>query len=332
MTELSIFSTKMFSQFPPRDIFGKVLLELASKDDRIVVISPDLMRPTRLTNFAQKYPKRAFNTGITEQASVGIAAGMAASGLVPFVATFACFASMRSCEQIRTDIAYPKLNVKIIGSHAGLTQGAAGTTHHATEDIAIIRSIANMVLLVPSDNIQLAKVLEAALMYHGPCYIRLIRGSGNPTVIYKSLESCPFQIGKAITIKNGDDATIIAAGNPAVQESFIAAQILENEGLHVRVVDMVSIKPIDQETILSAAKETQIIVTVEDHNIIGGLGGAVAEILSERMPTPMKRIGIPDTFSTLGPPERLWRKYGLNSASIARTVHEFFGEIKNKRS
>ena len=307
----------------PRDVFGKTMLELATKDDRIVALTPDLGLSTKLKDFARKFPEKFYDTGVTEQATVGIAAGMAACGLIPFVSTFACFATMRACEQVRTDVTYPKLNVKIVGSHSGLSMGAGGTTHQATEDIAITRSMANMVVLVPSDTVQTVKLLEKAAEYDGPCYIRLIRGVESPVMIYEDVDSCPFEIGKAATIKEGGDITIIAAGSPVVQNSLVAAKALEEEGISVRVIDMASVKPIDKEAIVKAASETKGIITVEDHNIIGGLGGAVAEVLSEEHPAPLKRLGLPDIYSTIGPPQELWEKYGIDEKSVAGTVRDF---------
>lgn len=327
MAELMSWSMDTMADLAAKDVFGKVLVELAKENEKIIAMSPDLLVSTGLKDFAKKFPERFYETGLTEQATFGMSAGIATLGLIPFVSTFACFAAMRACEQIRTDIAYPKLNVKIIATHAGLSMGTGGTTHHATEDIAIMRSMANMVVLAPSDTVQTVKVLKQATDWNGPCYIRLIRGVESPVMIYKSVEKCPFEIGKAITIKEGNDVTIIAAGNPIVQESFVAANELEKEGIQVRVIDMASVKPIDKEAILKAAEDTRGIITVEDHNIMGGLGGAVAEIVTEGKLIPMKRLGLPDVYSASGPSQELWARYGLNSTSIANTVKEFTKKI-----
>ncbi len=307
----------------PRDVFGKVLIELARENPRIVALCADLMVSTKLKRFAQEFPDRFFETGLTEQATVGVCAGMASCGLIPFFATFAPFATMRPCEQVRTDITYQNLNAKIVGTHAGLSIGPAGTTHHSTEDIAITRSMANMTVLVPSDLIQTVKVLQSAADFEGPCYIRLVRGAESLVSIYESVENCPFEIGKATVIKEGSDLTLIAAGTPVVQESLVAARGLEKEGIHARVIDMASVKPIDREKIVKAAEETGGIITVEDHSIKGGLGSAVAEVVVEERPVPMKLVGIPDTYSALGPCEELWRRYGLNSDCLAETVRTF---------
>ena len=185
----------------------------------------------------------------------------------------------------------------------------------------------NMTVIAPSDTIQTVKVFRRALEHDGPIYIRLVRGVESPVMIYESVETCPFEIGKAATIKEGSDVTIIAAGSPAVQNSFVAANKLEEEGIHVRVIDMASIKPIDKEAIVTAAEETAGIVTVEDHNVMAGLGGAVAEVVGEERPVPMKRVGIPDTYSVIGPPEELWLKYGLDPKPLAQTVREFLSRI-----
>ena len=327
MAEVSSFRMVDLADLGPRDVFGKILIELARENDKIVAVSADLMLSTKLKEFAQEFPGRFIETGLTEQATVGMCAGMATCGLIPFFATFAAFATMRPCEQVRTDITYPKLNVKIVGTHAGLSMGPGGTTHHTTEDIAIMRSMANMVVLAPSDGVQTAKILQAVAEYDGPCYIRLPRGLGSPVALYESVEKCPFEIGKATVLKEGNDVTIIAGGSPVVQESFIAANELEKEGISVRVIDMACVKPIDKEIIVKAAEETGGIITVEDHNVMGGVGSAVAEVVVQERPVPMKLVGVPDVYSTLGPPEDLWARYGLNSIALMRTVKDFLKKI-----
>ena len=311
----------------PRDLFGKVLIELGRENKRIVVLSPDVLLSTRVRDFAEEFPERAFETGVTEQTTAGMAAGMATCGLIPFYTSLACFASMRDLEQVRTDIAYPNLNVKIIGTHTGLSGGPMGTTHHSTEDMAIMRSLANMVVIAPSDPFQIVKILKCIVEYEGPCYIRLITGKGSSVMIYESVEQCPFEIGKSTTVRDGNDITVIAAGNPAVQNSFVAANELEKEGIHVRVIDMPTIKPIDKEAVVKAADETSGIVTVEDHTIVGGLGGAVAEVLAEEKPAFLKRVGLPDIYSAIGPQEALWARYGLDSDSLTKTIKGFIKEI-----
>ncbi len=324
MGETSIWTMDQMAYESQRDVFGRVLIELGKKNEKIVAVSPDVVLSTRLKEFAEAFPNRFYDTGIAEQATMGVVAGMATCGLIPFFVTFACFATMRDLEQVRTDLCYPKLNAKIIGSHAGLSTGSMGTTHHATEDIAIMRSLANMTVIVPSDPFQLYHAMHAVVDHDGPCYIRLIRGDGSPVLLYESIEKCSFEIGKGNEIKPGNDFTIIACGNPMVQNSFLAAQALDKEGISVRVIDMSTVKPIDKHLVLKAATETKGIMTVEDHTIIGGLGGAVAELLSEERPTPMKRIGLPDIFSTIGPPEELWNRYEMDADSLANRAKDFF--------
>jgi transketolase len=297
--------------------FGKVIKNIAAKDNTAIVLTADVKSSTGLHEFADTFPERFFNVGVAEQNMLGISAGLAACGLKPFAACFSAFASMRACEQVRTDICYPKLNVKIIATHAGISFGPGGTTHHATEDIAIMRSLANMTVLVPADNIETAKIIEKASDYNGPCFIRLPRGK-RPD-IYKIYEDCRFEIGKADTLRDGDDITIIACGMP-VYESIKAADILGKEGIDVRIINMSTVKPINEYVIMKAAKETRAILTVEEHNIKGGLGSAVAEVIVQTCPVPMKILGLPDIFSTIGPSDELYNLYGLNAGGIADTV------------
>ncbi len=301
----------------PTATFGKVLTALAQNDDDIVALSADLKLSTGLKVFDDTFPDRCFDTGVAEQNMYGICAGMATCGLKPFAATFACFASMRACEQVRTDICYPNLNVKVIGTHAGLSFGPGGTTHHATEDIAIMRSLANMTVIVPADSIETAKAVVAAAEYEGPCFIRLPRGP--VPYSYKNHADCHFEIGKATTMRPGQDVTIISAGTP-LSECIKAAELLAKESLDVRVINMSTIKPIDRQAVISAAQQTGAIVTVEEHNICGGLGSAVAEVTSETEPVPMKMLGIPDIYSAIGPSPQLYEKYGLTSSGIAEAV------------
>ena len=324
--ELKSWNVWDFGDLALRDVFGKVFFELAKKNEKIVVVSADMVIGCRLKDFALKYPKRVFEVGVAEQSMVGIAAGLATFGLMPFAVSFSAFISMRACEFIRTAVAYPRLNVKLIGSHAGLSMGAGGTTHHATEDIAIMRSMANMTVFVPADGNETAKIIEKITEYDGPCYVRFPRG-GEP-VVYESIGSCPFEIGKSVTVNNGNDITIIAAGPPGVQEGIDSAKELEKEGISVRVVDMASIKPIDKDAIIKAANETNGIITIEDHNIIGGLGSAVAEVVTEELSSlvPVKRIGIPDVYSDIGPTEQLWERYGMTSCNIKNLIREFLNK------
>jgi transketolase len=309
----------------PTITFGKALTEAAKKDNTIVALAADVGKSTGLWEFKEVFPDRFFDVGVAEQNMVGISAGMADSGLTPFVSTFGCFASMRACEQVRTDICYPNQNVKIVGTHTGISFGPGGTTHHVTEDIAIMRSFANMTVIVPADSIETAKVIEATAKYKGPCYIRLPRGTR--PYLYESYDKCSFKIGKADILRQGQDITIIACGM-TVDESVKAADILGKESIDTRVINMNTVKPIDKEVIINAAKETQAIVTVEEHNIMGGLGSAVSEVVVQNFPVPIKIIGIPDIYSTIGPSSDLYELYGLDSKGIVKSVKEMMASRK----
>lgn len=302
---------KLIEKISAREVYGKKLAEIGSADDRIVVLTADLMRSNKTIDFMKAHPERFFNTGIAEQNMMGIAAGLALEGKIPFVSTMATFATMRACEQVRTDICYPKLKVRIVATHGGLTTGA-GPTHYGQEDMAIMRSLPNMTVIAPGDPNQIGKVIEASINWEGPMYIRIGRG-GEP-VVYK--EDYTYQIGKSITVKEGKDITLIATG-AIVFHALAAAEKLAKDGIQARVIDMHTIKPIDREAIIKAAKETGAIVTGEDHNIIGGLGTAVAEVLAEeRISCKFKRLGIPDVFGVYGEPDDLYHKYGYDSEGI----------------
>jgi transketolase len=293
-----------------------VLVELGRKNNDIVVLTADLVRVNKTGQFKERYPDRFFNTGVAEQDMMGIAAGLALEGKIPFVSTFAAFASMRACEQVRTDITYPNLKVRIVSTHGGVTSGG-GTTHNALEDIAIMRSMANMTVVVPGDPNQVGKVLEASLRYQGPMYIRI--GRGMEPIVYEG--DYDYAIGKAITTKDGKDATVIACGI-AVFYALQAAARLEEKGISVRVLDMHTVKPLDVEAVLKAAKETGKILTAEEHSIVGGLGSAVAEtILESGIPIKFKRLGVPDVFVPIGSPEEIHAKYGFDAAGIYRELN-----------
>lgn len=312
-----MFTVKDFRRMATRDVYGKTLVDLGAKNEQIVVMSADLKHSNKLIEFAEEYPNRFFNAGIAEQNMYGIAAGLATCGKIPFISTFAPFATMRACEQLRTDIAYPNLNVKVVATHGGLSMGPGGTTHHATEDLAIARAIANVTVIVPADGIATDRAIRAAAVHSGPVYIRL--GRGAEPLLYNDSD-CPFQLGKANVLKDGGDATVIATGR-TVAEGLVAARELEREGLSVRVVDMHTIKPIDRDVIACACSQTRLVATVEEHNILGGLGGAVAEIMAEMgTGVPLIRLGIPDIYSALGPHDDLLAKYGLTAPSIADVV------------
>ncbi|MCX5726425.1 MAG: transketolase family protein [Candidatus Saganbacteria bacterium] len=295
-----------------RDAYGKTLVLLGKVDPNIVVLDADLSVSTRTTLFAAAFPERFFNMGVAEQDMISVAAGLAASGKNVFASTFAVFGSGRAWDQVRVSVAYPRLNVKIVVTHGGITTGEDGVTHQATEDIAIMRALPNMTVIVPADAFETAKIIKTLAKTHGPAYVRLSRG--NTPLIYES-EEYGFSIGKGIVLRDGGDLTIIACGI-MVSPSLDAAETLKGEGIDARVINMHTIKPIHQELIIAAAKETGAIVTVEEHSIIGGLGSAVAEILVENIPCPMIRVGTKDMFAESGKPKELLEKYGLTAKDI----------------
>ncbi len=306
------------------EIYGKVLCDLGQKHSDIVGLSADLAKSTKIGVFGEKFPDRFFNVGIAEQNMFGMAAGMAKAGLVPYISTFAIFASMRALDQFHTDICYQNLNVKIIATHAGLSFGQAGTTHHCTEDLSITRAMANLKVIVPADGMETANAVQAAYEIPGPVYIRINRGFDMK--LYETTEY-DFLVGKAVKLCEGTDLTIIACGS-CVYQAVEAAKILDSvDGIKVRVLDMHTIKPIDREAVLSALQETRRIITVEDHNIYGGLGSAVAEVIAESgKACAFKRLGIPDTFSIIGLHEDLMAYYKIDTNGIVETVRELLGK------
>lgn len=298
-----------------RDAYGEALKELGAVNNDVVVLDADLSKSTKTSVFAKAFPERHLNMGIAEQNMIGTAAGLAAAGKIPFASTFAIFATGRAYEQIRNSIAYPKLNVKIAASHAGLTVGEDGASHQMLEDLALMRALPNMTVIVPVDAEETRQAVKTAAAMKGPVYIRLGR-SGVPVLFD---EQYKFVIGKAVQLADGNDAAIIATGI-MVGIALEAAQILQVEGIKARVINMATIKPIDREAIILAAKETGAIVTAEEHNVIGGLGSAVAEVLVETVPVPMQRVGVQDTFGESGVPDALLEKYGLTAENIAAAV------------
>jgi transketolase len=298
-----------------REAYGEALKDLGTANPNVVVLDADLSKSTKTSIFAKAYPERFFNMGIAEQNLIGTAAGLAAAGKIPFASTFAIFATGRAYEQIRNSIAYPKLNVKIAASHAGLTVGEDGASHQMLEDLALMRVLPNMTVIVPADAEETRQAVKAAAAMQGPVYMRLGR-SGVP-VLFGS--DYTYEIGKAVQIAQGNDVTIIATGI-MVGMAVEAAQKLQNEGTKARVLNVHTIKPIDREAIVLAAQETGAIVTAEEHNIIGGLGSAVAEVLVETRPVPMIRVGVRDTFGESGTPDALLEKYGLTAKDIEAAV------------
>ncbi|HEX7557032.1 MAG TPA: transketolase C-terminal domain-containing protein [Leptolinea sp.] len=314
MTDLS----KLMS-ISSRDAFGLTLAELAVEDARVVALTADLAASVRLADMIKVVPERVFNFGIAEQDMMGASAGLALCGKIPFVTTFAVFAALRAAEQARTDIAYNGLPVRICATHGGIGLATGGATHHSLEDVAIYRNMPGMTVIVPADGVEAAAAVRAVMSLPGPSYIRLSRPT-EPNV-YKTDE--PFVIGKARRVKTGKDLTIIAYGG-SVGYSLKAAELLAIDGLEVGVIDMATIKPLDKYAIKAAMKESAAIMTVEEHNIIGGLGSAVAEVLAEAgISIPFKRHGIYDQFTTAGSYPDLLALYKLDAAGIASTVKEF---------
>ena len=299
-----------------RESFGEALTALAETNPDIVVLDADLAEATKTGIFKKKYPERFIDCGIAECNMIGIAAGLAACGKVPFAASFAMFSAGRAFEQVRNSVGYPHLNVKVVGSHAGISVGEDGATHQCCEDIALMRSIPGMVVLNPADHYEMQAAVKAAAAYVGPVYIRLGRLAVESV---HNNDDYRFELGKGITLRDGKDITIIATGL-LVQEAVKAAKSLEEAGIDARVIDIHTIKPLDQELVLKAAKETGRIVVAEEHNVIGGLGEAVASYLSEVYPTPVTKIGVNDTFGHSGPAVDLLKEFGLSAENIEATA------------
>ena len=300
-----------------RDAYGKALVKLGQINDNVVVLDADLSKSTKTNDFCKSFPNRFFNMGIAEQNLIGAACGFATAGKIPFASSFAMFATGRAFEVIRNSVAYPKLNVKICATHAGLTVGEDGASHESIEDIAIMRSIPNMTVLVPADGVETEQMIFEAAKYNGPVYVRLGR-SAVPTLFD---ENYKFEIGKGNILREGNDASIISCGI-MVNEAILAHDILKSEGINVRVINMSTIKPIDKELIIAAAKETGVVVTAEEHSIMGGLGSAVSEVISEECPVLVKKVGVKDTFGESGAPNELLKKYGLTAQDIVNSVKE----------
>ncbi|MCL4417454.1 MAG: transketolase family protein [Actinobacteria bacterium] len=306
-----------------REAYGQEIVKLGGENPDIVVLEADISTSTKTCYFAKAFPERFFNVGVAEQNEAIVAAGLASTGLIPFLSTYAVFASMRACEQVRTFICYPNLNVKIAVSHGGITPCTDGVTHQATEDLAIMRVMPNMSVIAPTDYNMTKAAVRAAAEHYGPVYIRLTR---DPLpIIYE--ENVAFKIGKAFKLYDGNDVTIISVGD-MTYTAIKARDALKNQGISAALIDMPTIKPIDGQAIINAARSTGAIVTVEDHQIIGGLGSAVAEVLGENYPIPLKRIGLADTFAESGEYELLLDKYGMSSKHIAEAAKNV---IKMKR-
>lgn len=301
-----------------RESYGNALKDLAEEYPDLVVLDADLAGATKTGVFQKACPDRFFDCGIAESNMAGIGAGLAAAGKIPFISTFAMFAAGRAFEQVRNSIGYPHLNVKIGATHAGISVGEDGATHQCLEDLALMRTIPGMVVLNPADDVEARAAVKAALDHDGPVYLRFGR---LPVPVLYDEEDFEYEIGKAKELRPGNDITIIASGLP-VAASLEAAERLAQEGVDARVLDMHTIKPIDKEAILNAARETGNIFTVEEHNVLGGLGSAVSEVVAEECPVPVHKIGIYDQFGESGPAEELLVKYGLDADGIYKQIKE----------
>lgn len=302
-----------------RESYGNALAELGKKYDNLVVLDADLAGATKTGIFQKAFPERHIDCGIAEANMVGIGAGLAATGKVPFVSSFAMFAAGRAFEQIRNSVGYPHLNVKIGATHAGISVGEDGATHQCNEDIALMRTIPGMVVINPSDDVEAKAAVEAAYLHDGPVYLRFGRLAApviNTNADYK------FEIGKGIVLREGKDLTIVATGL-MVSEALQAAEKLAQDGVEAKVINIHTIKPIDEQLLIDAAKETGKVVTVEEHSVIGGLGSAVCDVLSEKAPTPVKKIGVYDRFGESGPAVKLLEKYGLTADGIYDQIKDF---------
>lgn len=318
MAEGLTWTVETLDELTQAEIYGKVLTQLAQTRPEIVFLTADLVKSTKMKEFIEAYPERYFNMGIMEQNLMTVAAGMSLAGKHPFVSTFGAFASMRACEQVRTDICYQGTNVKIMATHSGLSFGQAGTTHHALEDLAIMRAIPGMTVIVPADSFETAQVVRALVDFPGPAYIRLGRGFEFPAYEDDRFE---YRIGKANTVHEGTDVTVIACGVGVEGGKEAAEFLMYEEKISVRLIDMHTIKPLDREAVVRAARETGGIITVEEHSVIGGLGSAVAEVLAEeRIAIPFQRLGVPDQWAIIGYPEDLYEHYGISANGIRNAI------------
>ena len=304
-----------------RDGYGKALVALGAEHDDIVVLDADLAGSTKTGMFAKAYPDRHFNCGIAEADMMSVAAGLAATGLTPFASSFAMFASGRAYEQIRNSIGYPALNVKIGASHGGLSVGEDGASHQCCEDFALMRSIPGMVVICPADGVEAEAATKAAYAHQGPVYLRM----GRLAVPVFHEEGFEFQIGKGEVMRDGNDVAIIANGL-MVYEAVKAGETLAGLGINARIINMATIKPLDEELILTAAKECGKVITCEEHSVIGGLGEAVCSLLSEKLPTPVRRIGVQDVFGESGPAAEVLKLYGLCEEHIVEVAKDFCGK------
>jgi len=307
-----------------RDAYGAALLELGRQNDRIVVLDADLSGSTKTAAFGKEFPQRFFNAGVAEANMVGMAAGLAAGGMIPFASTFAMFAAGRAFEQIRQSLAYPKLNVKIVATHGGITVGEDGGSHQSIEDLAIMRAVPNMTVLCPADGPETAAAIHAAASFDGPMYIRL--GRSKVPVVFG--ENFDFAIGRGATLRDGSDLTFMTTGMMTAQ-ALEAAEILASGGVSARVVHLGTIKPLDLDLVLHCARETGAIVTAEEHSVVGGLGGAVCEALCEGVPVPVERVGLRDVFGQSGTADDLLAYYNLMPGDLVEAAERV---LRRKRA
>ncbi len=312
---------------PLREAFGETVTNLGKSNDRIVVLDGDLGSSTRADIFEAEHPDRFFQMGIAEQNLLGAAAGMATLGLIPFVSTFACFAVARALDSVRVLIAQPRMNVKITGGYAGLLAGMTGKTHLMFDDVAVMRAMGHMVVVAPADEVETRLAIEAIVEYEGPVYLRLTR----PATPVLFDEGHTFKLGRSVVVRHGSDATVFSTGVHTTRV-FEAAEELASEGLDLHVVHVPTIKPLDVDGIVAAAQKTGLVITAEEHTIIGGLGGAVAETLSEHFPVRVRRLGLADTFGESGPNDQLLEKYGLSVGKTAQAIRAFMAEAPARRS
>jgi transketolase len=330
MTEKISFDRRTWKRVPGRDAFGMALIQIGEENKDLVFLTADCIDTTKGRGFATKFPDRSFNFGIAEANMIGAAAGMALLGKIPVAAGFGFLMSMRVAEQVRTDLCYPRLNVKIVASASGLAMGTGGPTHHCTEDIAIMRSFPNIAIVCPGSSFETWNACRAVILDHnGPVYLRLERDPffENMEDLYAGRE-IPFVLGKAVTLREGKDVTLIGVGKP-IGLALQAADVLEGEGIGARVVNMHTVKPLDKIALLKAAEETKGIVVVEEHNTTGGLGEAISSVICEEgIPTGVKKVGICDEFCCIGPTDDLWKVHGMTKENIIAAAKSLMDKRK----
>jgi len=316
----------MTEKIATRDAYGQVLVEIGRENPNVVVLDADLSKSTKTNLFAQAFPDRHFNFGVAEANMIATAAGLATCGKIPFASTFAVFASGRAWDQTRMSVCYPEMNVKIVATHGGITVGEDGASHQANEDIAIMRALPNISVVVPADGVETAKAVRAIAEYQGPVYMRL--GRSSVPVIFD--EDYDFALGHAVVVRPGSDVSIFACGIMTAK-ALEAAEALDAEGISADVVNVSTIKPLDTEAIINSAGKTKCAVSAEEHSVIGGLGSAIAEALIESCPIPMERVGVPDTFTESGKPDDLLKKYGMTAEDIANAARLAVQHKKERR-